>query len=232
MAARVNADAITLRELERARGRGETIERLIDRRLAGQHAIDRGLDRAPQIVQAIESARAEILERAYRQLIAEAQARPTRQEIAGYYRAHPELFAERRLYSLEEVVLARGRKLAGALRERAQRGEPLEAIAGWLGSLDARFTINRFTRAADELPLELLRRLKDMKEGDVHAVEDGSDGVVVLRLAAARLAPLDEAAAAPLIESFLLARGSREAIEREMKRLRREARIEYAGGVK
>jgi hypothetical protein len=48
-----------------------------------------------------------------------------------------------------------------------------------------------------------------------------------MRLAAAQLAPLDAAAAAPLIEKFLAARRSGEALAAEMKRLRAQARIEY-----
>jgi EpsD family peptidyl-prolyl cis-trans isomerase len=232
VAARVNADAITVQELEQARRRGESIERLIDQRLARQHAIERGLDRAPQILQALEAAKSEILARAYRQLVADAQPPPTPQEIAKYYAEHPELFAERRLYSLEEVALAGRRELGAALGERAAKGEPLEALGRWLESLDARFTLNRFTRAAEELPLDLLPRLHAMKEGEVHALERGADGVLVLRLAAARPAPLDEAGAAPLIEKFLRARRSSEALAAEMKRLRQAARIEYVAGVK
>lgn len=227
IAVRVNAEAIAVQELELARKRGDTLERLIDRRLARQQAIERGLDRAPQIVQAIETARSEILAHAYRQLLAEAQPRPTREEIAAYYDAHPELFAERRIYGLDEVVLIRARELAPALRSRAEKGDPLEAIARWLESNQARFTISRFTRGADELALELLPRLKAMKQGEVCLIDDEAEGVVMLRLAAARLAPLDEAAAAPLIEKFLAARRSSDALAAELKRLRSEARIEY-----
>jgi hypothetical protein len=163
----------------------------LDRRLARQQALEAGLDRAPQVAQALEAARGEILARAWRQRHAAAQPRPTREEIAAYYAAHPELFAERRLYSLEEVA------------------------------------VRRFTRAAEELPLELLARLKAMQEGETQLLEDGADGMVMVRLAAARPAPLDAAAAAPLIEKFLAAQRSREALAAEAKRLRAQARIEY-----
>jgi EpsD family peptidyl-prolyl cis-trans isomerase len=231
-AARVNADVITVQELESARKRGDTLERLIDQRLARQHALEQGLDRSPAIAQALESARTDILAQAYRQLVAEAQPRPSPEEIRRYYAEHPELFAKRRIYSLEEVVVARGRELTDALRERAARGEPLEALARWLEALDARFSMNRATQAAEQLPLELAARLQSMKEGDVHAADYGADGVVLLRIVAARLSPLDEASAAPLIEKFLLARRSNEALAAELKRLRGKARIEYVTGIK
>ncbi|HEV7478294.1 MAG TPA: hypothetical protein VGO02_11230 [Burkholderiales bacterium] len=204
-AARVNAEVISVAELEAARKRGDssggdTLERLIDQRLARQHALEQGLERSPQIAQALESAKTDILARAYRQLVAEAQARPTPAEIGSYYAAHPELFAKRRIYSLE--------------------------------SLDARFGVNRSTLAAEQLPLELVSRLQAMAEGDVLAIDDGAGGAVVVRIVAARLAPLDQASAAPLIEKFLLAQRSSEALAAEMKRLRATARIEYPAGVK
>jgi len=200
LAARVNAEAITVQEVEAARKKGETLDRLIDQRLARQHALEQGLERSPQIAQALESARTDILARAYRQLVAEAQPRPTQEEIRSYYAAHPELFAKRRIYSLE--------------------------------SPDARFGINRWTLAAEQLPLELVPRLQSMNEGEVFTIDDGIDGVLAVRIVAARPSPLDEASAAPLIEKFLLARRSSEALAAELKRLRATARIEYLAGVK
>jgi EpsD family peptidyl-prolyl cis-trans isomerase len=232
LAARVNAEAISVQEVKAALKRGQSVEQLIDERLARQRAIERGLERAPQVHQALESARNEILARAYRQLLAEALPRPSAQEIAAYYAAHPELFAQRRIYSVEEIALAHKQDIAAALQDRAAKGESLESIARWLEALETPFTIYRGVRAAEQIPLETLARLKSMKEGDVHVVDDGAEGLVVLRLVAARLAPMDEAAAAPVIEKFLRARRSSEALAGELKRLRQAARIEYFGGPK
>jgi hypothetical protein len=206
-AARVNAEVITVQELEAARKRGdgaETLERLIDQRLARQHALEQGLERSPQIAHALESARTDILARAYRQLVAEAQPRPTPAEIRRFYDEHPELFAQRRIYSLEETITTRAGESSVVRRERP----------------------------AEQLPLELVKRLQAMKEGDAQVLEDGPAGRVVVRIVALRVAPLDEAVAAPLIEKFLLAQRSNEALAADMKRLRAAARIEYTAGVK
>ncbi len=232
VAARVNAEAITAQEVKTALERGGTLDRLIDQRLARQRAVERGLERAPQIVEALASARSEILARAYRQLVAEAQPRPMPQEIGKYYAEHPELFAQRRIYSLEEIILERRGDIAAALQDRAAKGEPLDGIARWLEALEVRFTIRRGVHAAEQIPLELLPNLHTMKDGEVHAVEDAAGGLVLVRVVAARLAPLNEAAAAPHIEKFLRARRASEAFARETKRLRHEARIEYPARVK
>jgi EpsD family peptidyl-prolyl cis-trans isomerase len=232
LAARVNAESISAHEVKAALKRGQSVEQLIDERLARQRAVERGLERAPQVHQALESARNAVLARAYRQLVAEALPRPSAQEIGQYYAAHPELFAQRRIYSVEEIALAPRQDLAAALHDRAAKGESLESIARWLEALEVRFTIHRGVRAAEQIPLEILAKLKSMKEGDLHVVDDGAEGVVLLRVIAARLAPMDEATAAPLIEKFLLAKRSSDALAREMKQLRQQARIEYFGGAK
>jgi EpsD family peptidyl-prolyl cis-trans isomerase len=232
IAARVNSEVISEHEVEAALKRGESLERLIEQRLARQRALEQGLDRAPQIVQATESARSEILARAYKQFVAEAQPRPTPQEIARYYAEHPALFSQRRIYSLEEIAVPRGRDIGAALQDRAAKGEPLESIARWLEALELRFTISRSTRSAEQIPLAVLPKLQAMREGEVHVVDDDAQGLIVLRLLAARLAPLDEAAAAPFIEKFLLARRSSDAVAGEIKRLRQQARIEIFGGRK
>jgi hypothetical protein len=87
--------------------------------------------------------------------------------------------------------------------------------------------VNRGGRAAEQIPLDMLPKLQALPQGEVHVVEAGTDNVLLLRVAAARPAPLDEAAAAPLIERFLAQQRATEAIAQEKKRLRQAARIEY-----
>jgi len=242
VAARVNADEISVRAVDAAlahspngsaplsaRARREIVDKLIEQQLASQRAIEQKLDQAPQVAQAIEAARSEILARAYLQQIADAQAAPAPEEVRKYYAEHPELFAQRRQYSLEEISVAGKSGIAAALRERVAKGASMEQIADSLKSGAVRYAVNRGVRAAEQIPLEMLPRLQAMKEGEVQVIETGGDGAVVIRVASARAAPLDEASAAPLIRQFLLKRRSSEVIAVEMKRLRNEARIEYLG---
>jgi len=241
-AARVNADEISVRAVDAAlarspngsapltaRAKREIVDKLIEQQLASQRAIERKLDQAPEVAQAIEAARSEILARAYLQQIADAQAGPAPEEVRKYYAAHPELFAQRRQYSLEEISVAGKSGIAAALQERVAKGASMEQIADWLKSGDGRYAVNRGVRTAEQIPLEMLPRLQAMKQGEVQVIGVGGDGAVVIRLASARAAPIDEASAAPRIRQFLLKRRSSEAIAMEMKRLRNEARIEYLG---
>lgn len=240
LAARVNSEPITAQEVEAALKRNSsaaldasarraTVDELIEQRLAMQRAIEKGLDRAPQVVQAIEAARSEILARAHLEQIAGTHASPTPEDVRSYYAGHPELFAQRRVYTLEEIALARQPGIAAALEERAAMGQSFDEIAGWLESRAVRYAVNRGGRAAEQIPLELLPRLHAMQDGEVRVIEAGGGSLVVIRLLSSRLAPLDEAAAAPLIREFLRKRRSSDAVAAEMKRLRQRAAIEYVG---
>ena len=241
VAVKVNSDEITVHQvnavLTRARdissedpaqAKREVVERLIGQQLARQQAIVKKLDRSPEVVQAIEAARSEILARAYLQQVGAAHASPTAEEVQRYYAEHNELFAARRLYALEEVSFVPRPELAAELRARVARAGSLQEIADWLGSQQVRITLSRGTRAAEQIPLDMLPVLKQMNDGELRALERGGRSHVV-RLVASRLAPMDEETARPRIEKFLANQRAGELMAEEMKRLRSQARIEYVG---
>jgi hypothetical protein len=161
---------------------------------------------------------AESAARACLQQLVQAQPRPSAEEVHKFYAQHPELFAQRRLFTLEEIEVTREAGLATALpelQERAAKAASMDEIADWLRAREIQHAFTRGVRAAERIPLELLPRLQAMKEGEVQAIDPGGDALFVIRVVATRLAPLDEAAAAPLIEQFLLKRRWSEAIGTE-----------------
>ena len=195
----------------------EIVDRLIDQQLAKQQAIQKKLDRSPDILQAIEAAKSEILARAYLQEVAAAQEKPTPAEVKKYYAEHPELFAQRRLYVLEEITLAKTNSITPALRERVAKANSMQEIAEWLKSREVQYAANRGARAAEQLPLEMLPKLQKMKDGEIELIEIG-DRVAVVRVVATKAEPVDEANAAPRIQQFLFTRRSNEVIAKEDKR--------------
>ena len=195
-------------------------------------ALARRLDRAPAVLWALEAAKTEVLARAYLEELDRAQPEATAMEVRQYYSAHPELFAERRLFTLEQIDVPRTSGIAAALRERAAApGASLEGIAEWLRARDEPHSVTRGARAADGIPLALLARLQVMKEGEL-ALMETADALLVIRLVAQRSAPLDEATATPLIEQFLRQRNWEQAVSAELRRLRAAARNQSTGDSK
>lgn len=241
VAAKVNTDEITVHQVNNVlartpnvapamadRAKREILDRLIDQQLARQQALHRNLDRTPAVQQALEAAKSEILSRAYLDQVVAAQPKPSAEDTKKYYADHPELFAQRRVFVLEEISLAAKDDLAQELRLRAAKSRSLKEIADWLQAQDVKFVPNRGVRAAEQLPLDLLPKLQGAKVGEILVIEAGRN-LQVIRMLAANPEPVDEATATPRIQQFLSNRRASEAIANEMKQLRAGAKIQYAG---
>jgi EpsD family peptidyl-prolyl cis-trans isomerase len=241
VAAQVNADEITVHQVnavlagtpnvvaeDASRVKRQILERLIDQQLAVQQAYRRKLDRSPEVLQALEAARAEILARAFAAQIARTQERPSPEEINSYYAQHPELFAQRRLYLLEELSILVPDDSIGGLAEIVHKARSMQEVGAWLRSKNAKFGENRGMRAAEQIPLEMLPSVHAMREGELQVIKSAGRTHVV-RLVAAKASPLDEAAAGPRIEQFLANRRAQEALAKEMKQVKEAAKIQYRG---
>ncbi|MGH8743869.1 MAG: EpsD family peptidyl-prolyl cis-trans isomerase, partial [Burkholderiales bacterium] len=223
VAAKVNSDEITVHQvndiLARAKNippeaatqaKREILAKLINQELAKEQAIEKKLDRSPNVMQTIEAMKSEILARAYLEQIAAAQPKPTAEEVKKYYAEHPELFAQRRIFNLEEIIVQPNEGLVAELREQVAKARSMQEITAWLKSKDAKFTENRGVRAAEQIPLELLPKLQTLKDGEIRLIE--ADGrLQVFRVVATKAAPVDEATATPRIQQFLFNQRSSEA---------------------
>ena len=241
VAAKVNAEEITVHQINSvlsrnpnippeaaAKAKHEILSRLIDQQLAKQQAVEQKLDRKAAVMQAIEAARSEILARAYIDQITAAQPKPTPDDVKKYYNDHPELFSDRRIFDLEEIVITPQPELAAKLREQSSKARSLQDIAAWLKAQNVQFAPNRGVRPAEALPLELLPKLQTLKDGEIRVIENNNQ-LYVFRLAGSKRAPVTEAQASPRIQLFLFNQQAREAVSAEIKRLKSAANIEYVG---
>lgn len=206
----------------------EILGKLIEQQLAVNKAVEHRLDRKPEVLMAIEAAKRDILARAYMQELAAAQTKPTSDEIRSYYAEHPELFAQRRIYKLQELTLQKNENLLQALRDKVAASKSMEEIAVWLKNQNVPFKAGGGIRAAEQLPLEILPKVHALKDGQI-ALIPTNDGYIIVRLTGSQTQPVDEAQASPRIQTFLTNQRSSEAVQREMKVLKEKAKIEYLG---
>jgi EpsD family peptidyl-prolyl cis-trans isomerase len=247
LAVRVNGTGISVHEVRGApayagagptyAGAGPTaaeaaaLEKIIDRELLVQQALAAKLDRDPQVADAIENARRQVLAQAYLERSVSAAGGSTRDEVRAFYAENPALFAERRIYRLRSLEVVAPAEMIDVLRAEAARARELEELAAWLRARNAVFSIDALTQPAERLPLSFLPRLSRMKPGEI-AVFATPRGASVVQLAHAEAAPLAEPQAAALIEQFLAGRRRLETAAAEVKRLREVATIEYLGEFK
>jgi hypothetical protein len=177
----------------------------------------------------MEAARSEILARAYLERITAGQPRPTAEEIKKYYTDHPELFSQRRVFSLEEIAFVATEEAVAGLRDRVAKARSMQEIAEWLQAQGIKFAPNRGIRAAEQLPMEMLPGVQAMRDGDIQLLGTPDGRLQVIRVVASKSDPVDEAAAVPAIQQFLSNQRSNEMIAKEMKQIRDQAKIEYVG---
>jgi EpsD family peptidyl-prolyl cis-trans isomerase len=240
-AARVNKDEITVHQIgaqlsqqaavkpdQVQDAERQILERLINRELAVQKAMDLKLDREPKVVQAIDSARQEIIARAYADKLSEGATKPTPAEIKKYYDEHPVLFSDRKVYQLQEISVEADDKQVEALKAALPPIKTADDLVTYLKANNLKFASSQSVRAAEQLPLPVLPVLARMTEGQ-SMLNPTPKGAQIVILRGARSQPVDAEGASRAIEQFLLNEQRRKLMADDMKALRAAAKIEYRG---
>ena len=207
---------------------GQTLENIVNQQVVMQKAIAEKLDRDPQVMQALERAKRQVLGQAYMsKVVASGAITPSTQDVSDYYNQHPELFAKRRIYQIREILLDKTRPFS-EIQAQMNESKSLEKFVGWLESKKVKMQSSVVTKPAEQLPLEMLSRLVKMQQGQIMAVETPTNFSLSI-LMGARDQPLNEAQAAPAIQRFLTAQKREKLADAEIKRLRSEAKVELLG---
>jgi EpsD family peptidyl-prolyl cis-trans isomerase len=208
--------------------RRQVLDRLIDQELAIEQALEKKLDRTPDVITALDAARREILARAYIDQITGAVSKPTSEEAKKYYSEHPQLFSERRIYNIQEIMLPTTDGVADELNKLLTTGKSMEDLVSWLKGRSIKFSGGSATRPAEQIPLELLSKIHTLKVGQGLVIA-GPQSITVMRIAAAQSAPVSESVALPQIQQFLSNQRKAGAATEEIKQLKAKAKITYMG---
>lgn len=244
VAVKVNGDELSIHQVnaqlarmpgltaDKADGaRRQVVDGLIDQRLLVQQAIEKKLDRDPEVLAAIEGNRAQILAQAYVQKTLAAQARPNETEVRQYYEQNPSLFAQRRVYRLQEITTDLPPARAEELRAAVAGTKSMPEVATWLQKNRFQVAANSAVRGAEQLPMQHLARIDALKDGQMD-VFVSDQRVTVLQVLASQPQPVSLEKATPAIELFLTNRKRDELARAELKRLREGAKLEYVGDFK
>ena len=211
-----------------ATAKRQILESLIDQELAVQQAQENKLERTPEVMQAIENARREILSRAYVEQAAAVKTKPSADEVKKYFAEHPELFSNRKVYRLEEVAFASNPEVLASVKDQLAKGKSVLDIANGLKAIGVEVAGGVSVKPAEQLALDLLPKLAQAKEGQPQVLESAGRDAIITVLAS-KAEPIDEAKATPVIEAFLVNKQKSELAREAMKQLRAKAKIEYVG---
>jgi EpsD family peptidyl-prolyl cis-trans isomerase len=206
----------------------QILERLIDQELALQKASEQKLDRDARVVAQLEAARREIISRAYLERVGEGAAKPSPADIKKYYDANPALFADRRVYQLQEINIEASADQLQTLGEVLKKAKSINEFVDYLKANGFKFAGNQVVRGAEQLPLNLLPTLSKLNPGQsvLNVSPAGASVLVVLN---AKAQPVDEKQAQGAIEQFLFNDQKRRLVSEDLKALRAAAEITYLG---
>lgn len=235
--ARVNGEDITFLqindELNRAgiqpgqeeAARKQLLESLIDRQLILAEAMNNKIDRTPDVMQAIERSKAQIIAQAYLHNITARIVPPSKAEINEYFESHPEFFSKRKEFDLQQLIIA-DKNFSAELKAIIDSAKSLDEVAAWMDKHDVPYSRAKTTRTTVDVPSDIAGKLMVMPKGQLFLVEQ-SGNKILNALADIKDSSITALNAAPQIEQFLINKKNKDAVDVEIAHLRSLAKIEY-----
>lgn len=237
---RVNGEEITALQLnselqlagvppeQQEAARKQLLESLVDRQLLQDAAARDKMDRTPEVMQAVERAKAIIIAQSYMQKHLQLVASPSKAEVEAYFYKNSDRFVHRQQFDLRQLVFAQPNS-AEIVDKVVKSANTIEEAAAWLKANNVPFARNEVSRTSTDLSPELAEKLKAMPVGRLFVVnQDGRAALAAV--SAVKDVPVDLQVAAPQIEQFLAKVKNRDAAAAELARLRKNAKIEYLNG--
>ncbi len=241
VAAKVNGTEITMTQVNHALQRipnlDETqtkaaslqvVRKLVDQELLLQKAQADKLDRDPEVVQELDAARRQILAETYLSRKLGTQNEPSEAEVADYFNKHPELFAKRRIYRLQEILIQAPEDRHEAIRAQLAASKTLNDFGAWLKAENLPAQSAQGVKPAEQLPLEILPKLAEMQNGQTIVAQVPAGLVVMVKLDS-QAQPVTLEQARPVIGRMLQTQARQKTVKAELDALRSSAKIEYMG---
>lgn len=241
VAVKVGPDTVTEAEIERALAsvagangekdklKATVLEALVTQKLLVQEAKKAGLDKKPEVALDMATAQRQVLAKAYAESLPGMKEEPSAAMVEDFYRQNPNLFASRRIYRLQEIQVEAGQDRLAAIQEQLGKSKTLNEFVEWLKAQGLRGTLASGVKSSEQLAEPVRDKLATMQVGGV-VVVPAPKGLAVVFVAGIQPQGLSLEQATPAIRRILLERKQKEVLDKEVKRLRAAAKIDYAEG--
>lgn len=206
----------------------EILNGLVEQQLAINLAIANKLDRKPEVLNAIEASRREILARAALDQIADELPAVSDDEVKKYYAENPALFSGRRLFTLQEIVLKKSPSDLAAIRAQVASAKSMEDVSAWLRDRKMEFSSTISIKAAEQIAPAVLLKLQTFKDGQIGLIES-PDAYTITHLMASYAQPIGIVKGMPAAAVFLRNLRAAEAVKQARIDMRAKAKLEYFG---
>ena len=207
------------------RSKQQLLDDLVQQELLVQKAEELKLDRNPNVLQAVEFAKRQVLAQAAAGQLLGKVKDPAESELQKFYQEHPLVFAERRIYDLGVFVI-NIKSMNDAIAEQLNGSKNAEQTAQILKAAGVNFTNTQSKAPAEVLPEPVLGQLQKMQPGDIVQIREGNS-MLMMQLKGSEVAPVDFATAKPAIQARLKQNSMQSEGNLQMEDIKKKAKIEY-----
>ena len=205
----------------------QLLQRIVDRRVLAQKAIEEGVDRNPEYLTRQRRMNEELLIGLYTKRRADAVKAPTPQEIDRFIAENPGMFQQRAVLSLNQIQFDTPADMT--LLEPMRDDSSLEEVGATLTSLGIPFTRSNSRLDTASVPPAMLSQIEALPPGEPFVIPVGGRmvaSVITGREAATIGGDQNRRIAAEALRRQKLV----ELMEKELEQLRSAAEIDYQTG--
>ena len=208
--------------------RRQALDSLIDQRLLADFARQNKLDRSPGVMADLQAATTAVLARAAADQLRAKAERPTDAEINAYYDAHPQAFARRRVYRVDELAFVLPDSERKSLEATLAQARQLDDIAAWLQKQQRVFGRQSGIVKPEDLRDDDAIALQSASVGTITMLRDAKgSNLKVMQILQITPYPVLRADARAFIETQLTSKRQREFLDSEVASMRAKADIQY-----
>lgn len=235
--ARVNGDVITVSqlqaELDKTKGgslsqsiefKKKVLQSLIDRQLFVQEAFKLSLERAPEVVRAIESTKAQIYAQAYLSRKIATLDPASSEEIDQFVHAHPEMFEHRKIINMRDVIFVNSPASLDmpTVEKEVLNLNDLQAL---LEKKAISYRVSSSQFSTDRLPQSILEKIQNLKTGDLLFLHN-DNSVIVKSIESFVEQPIISSKAHDIAAQLLNQKQQQQFIMQEVSRLKGLSKVE------
>lgn len=207
--------------------RAQVLQAVISRSLLAQAAREAGVDKTPDFLNRQRRGTDDLLISMMTSRLMNTAEIPSDSEISAYIAAHPGMFANRQVWTLDQLTYAQPTD-KGILAE-IEASKDLAALGAILQKHGIEFVRQRNAMNTSIIPADLFGRISTLPSGEPFIIPVNGRAVASV-IVSKEAQPLTGDAAKPVVVAAMRKERSMKALSDQVKALKAKAKIEYKPG--
>lgn len=213
--------------VDKDKARAQVLEQLVDRRLLAEQARKEGIDKSPEYLNRERRADEDLLISMLADRRLNTAQLPSDQEVQNYISTHPETFANREIWNLDQVRFQS--PTDAAVKAEIAGAHSMDALIAVLQKHNVPFQRQKNRLDTGIVPPELYSKLNGLPAGEPFSIAVGSQ-TVANAIVGREPQPITGDQAKPVAVQAIRKAQTTKALQGLLKSLKDSAKIEYQPG--